>query len=76
MMMVSVDTKQAFHASRPKMLFEGDYAKPGGDAQYDVAPDGKRFLVMKGQIEEKGAKKINGIVNWQEEVRQKMERKK
>jgi hypothetical protein len=31
---------------------------------------------MKGQIEEKGAKKINGIVNWQEEVRQKMERKK
>jgi hypothetical protein len=73
-MVVEVDTKQAFQASRPKMLFEGDFPSPGASAQYDVSPDGKRFLVMKGESR-KPARKINVIVNWQDELRQKMEKK-
>jgi serine/threonine-protein kinase len=74
-MVVTVDTKQKFHASKAKMLFEGDFSRPGSAANYDVSPGGKRFLVMKGQIMTP-AKKINVIVNWQEELRQKMEKKK
>src|SRR6185436_2626009 len=40
MMAVAVEPGPAFRAGTPKMLFEGRY-----DFGYDVAPDGKRFLV-------------------------------
>ena len=74
-MAVAVDAKRGFHASKPKMLFEGDFPRPGSAANYDVSPDGMRFLMLKGQMT-KPAKKINVIVNWQEELKQKMEKKK
>lgn len=74
-MVVAIDAKQEIHASKPKMIFEGDFASPGSTPQYDVSPDGKRFLMLKGQVS-KPVKKINVIVNWQEELKQKMEKKK
>ncbi len=41
-MSVDVETKSTFHASRPRVLFEGQFLE-----SYDVASNGKRFLMIK-----------------------------
>jgi Tol biopolymer transport system component/predicted Ser/Thr protein kinase len=70
MMAVKVELMPAFRAGDPTMLFEGDFDKPGGVIQYDVSPDGLRFLMIKGP-ERKQATKINLILNWKEELKTK-----
>jgi hypothetical protein len=42
MMAVDVHLAPTFRAGRAKLLFEGNYSNG-----YDVAPDGKRFLMIK-----------------------------
>jgi hypothetical protein len=46
-MSASIETEPRLSASPPRVLFEGPYLNIGGYA-YDVAPDGKRFLVLRG----------------------------
>jgi eukaryotic-like serine/threonine-protein kinase len=45
MMAVDVKTSPMFSAGKPKVLFEGRY-QDGGHANYDVTPDGQRFLMV------------------------------
>ncbi len=71
MMAVAVETKPTFAAAKPKLLFEGHY-EPGVFAyepNYDVAPDGQRFLMIKGSEQESAATQINVVENWSEELR-------
>jgi serine/threonine protein kinase/Tol biopolymer transport system component len=68
MMAVKVELTPTFRAGDPTMLFEGDFDKPGTVAQYDVTPDGQRFLMIKGP-ERKLVKKINLVLNWKEELK-------
>ena len=70
MMAVKVELTPIFRAGEPTMLFEGDFDKPGTVTQYDVSPDGQRFLMIKGP-ERKPATKINLVLNWKEELRNK-----
>ncbi len=70
MMVVKVVTTPSFSAGEPTMLFEGDYDTPGGVTQYDVSPDGQRFLMIRGS-ERKPAQKINLVLNWKEELKDK-----
>lgn len=46
MIAVPVDLEPNFEAGRPTTLFEGRYASRVG-TNYDVAPDGQRFLMIK-----------------------------
>jgi serine/threonine-protein kinase len=46
MMSVAVETAPVFHHGPPRLLFEGPYLESPG-VQYDVARDGKRFLMIK-----------------------------
>ncbi|MEE8146412.1 MAG: hypothetical protein V3T24_02315, partial [Longimicrobiales bacterium] len=55
-------------AGIPRMLFEGTYVE-GGGVQYDVAPDGQRFLMIKTGGETNEAPQITVVLNWFEELR-------
>ena len=50
-----------FRAQRPSLLLEGNYA------DYDVAPDGNKFIVIKRREPE--SKHINLVLNWFEELK-------
>ena len=47
-LVVPIDTEEGFAAGTPEVLFEGPYLSefPTG-GQYDLAPDGQRFLMVK-----------------------------
>jgi hypothetical protein len=46
-----------------------------GNVPWDVAPDGKRFLVVKEPEATASEAKMQAVVNWFEELRQKAPRK-
>jgi hypothetical protein len=81
-MVVRVETDSAFKLGNPKVLFQGAYFQEplsgGTVALWDFAPDGKRFLMMKeaGATEEgstqKGPRKINIVLNWFEELKERV----
>jgi hypothetical protein len=50
MYVAAVKTTGSFSASAPRMLFEGDFGRTRrGEAAYDVAPDGKSFVMVERQ---------------------------
>jgi eukaryotic-like serine/threonine-protein kinase len=71
MMAVDITTQPNFSAGKPKVLFEGKYeATLVSDANYDVSPDGQRFLMLKrSQTEETAPTQINVVLNWHEELK-------
>ena len=74
MMAVDIATKPSFAAGKPRMLFEGPYRPTGTTIQnYDVSPDGQRFLMLKsGEQGESAPTQINVVLNWFEELKQKV----
>jgi len=75
-MAVPVETDKQFKYGTPTVLFRRYIARPSapGFALWDISPDGKRFLMLKEAkpttIE--GPRKINVVVNWIEELKQKV----
>ncbi len=67
MMAVDVQTSPMFRAGTPKMLFQGNYAN-----SYDVAPDGKRFLMIKPPAAlQAPTDQVTVVLNWFEELRRR-----
>jgi len=67
MMVVEVETEPAFRAGKPTKLFEQNFADPGSNlAEYDVAPDGKHFVMI--QDVSSGPTQIHVVLNWFEEL--------
>jgi hypothetical protein len=48
LMIVDVATSPALSFGRPRLLFSGNYMTHTVAANYDVSPDGQRFLMVKG----------------------------
>jgi Tol biopolymer transport system component len=70
MMAVEYTEQPEFSAGKPKMLFEGPYVpSPRSLADYDVTPDGQRFLMLKNAEQRPG--EISVVLNWTEELKQK-----
>jgi serine/threonine-protein kinase len=72
MMAVDIGTQPGFALGKPRQLFEGQYLKNGATyarPNYDVSPDGQRFLMLK-PVEQKqsGPTEINVVLNWTEEL--------
>ena len=70
MMAVEITTQPTFRAGTPTLLFEGQYYHESGvdTANYDVTPDGQRFLMIQlGEPE--AATQINVVLNWFEELK-------
>jgi len=73
MMDVDISTEREFLASKPQQLFEGSYVPTEGGyvrANYDVSPDGQRFLMLK-RVDQKSAPltQINVVLNWSDELK-------
>jgi hypothetical protein len=69
-------SQPSFSPGRPKVLFAGQYQpspNPVPNANYDVSPDGQRFLMLKPRAQEQAAPtQINVVLNWFEELKQKV----
>ena len=74
MMAVDVATQATFSAGKPKMLFQGLYQpNPTMNANYDVTPDGQRFLMIKPtSVQEAAPTQINVVFNWFEELKRRV----
>jgi Tol biopolymer transport system component len=66
MMAVDVETGAAFRARTPHMLFE----KASSD--YDVAPDGRRFIMLKPAATTADTSELHVIVNWFDDLRRRV----
>jgi serine/threonine-protein kinase len=74
MMAVDIATQPGFTAGKPRMLFEGKYQPtPVTFPNYDVSPDGERFLMLK-RSESAGMAltQINVVLNWFEELKRRV----
>ena len=59
----------SFSAGTPRMLFDGPYLPtPGSLPNYDVSPDGQRFLINV-DLSEATAAPITVVLNWQAGLR-------
>jgi Tol biopolymer transport system component/predicted Ser/Thr protein kinase len=74
MMAVDIATQPSFAAGKPRMLFAGQYEPtPFTNPNYDVSPDGQRFLMLKpNEQAEVAPTQINVVLNWFEELKQKV----
>jgi Tol biopolymer transport system component/predicted Ser/Thr protein kinase len=75
MMALDVATQPSFSPGKPRMLFEGEYFTsdwPLIGTAYDVSPDGQRFLMVKSTEQASAATQINVVLNWFEELKQKV----
>jgi len=72
MMAVDYSSQPTFSAGKPKMLFEGAYVPtPRSFPDYDVSPDGQRFLMLRATEQAQAPAQINVVLNWDEELKQK-----
>ena len=74
MMAVDIATQPSFVAGKPKVLFAGPYLPtPLTTPNYDVSPDGQRFLMLKSSEQGQATPmQINVVLNWFEELKQKV----
>jgi eukaryotic-like serine/threonine-protein kinase len=74
MVAVEIATRPGFAAGKPRVLFEGEYVPtPLTFPNYDVSPDGQRFLMLKPAEAAEGAPtQINVVLNWFEELKRRV----
>jgi Tol biopolymer transport system component len=69
LMAVPIQSGSEFRAGSPSALFEL------GDVLWDAAPDGRRFLVVNKPETSAREGEMQVVVNWFEEIRQKVQKK-
>ena len=73
MMAVDITTQPRFSSGKPRELFAGEYLEQGqAGIQYDVSPDGLRFLTVKASEPATSATQINVVLNWSEELKRRV----
>jgi serine/threonine protein kinase/Tol biopolymer transport system component len=78
MMVVEIATQPSFTAGKPRVLFEGRYEpSPATSPNYDVSPDGQRFLMFKtAEASDAAPTQINVVLNWFEELKRRVPARK
>jgi serine/threonine-protein kinase len=78
MMTVGIETEEPLRLSKPKLLFEERLLQQAegvfGVAQYDVAKDGERFVMIRDDAEDRPPVRIHVVLNWAEELKQQVRR--
>jgi serine/threonine-protein kinase len=74
MIAMEITSRPTFSVGKPTVLFEGQYVPtPATAPNYDVSPDGQRFLMLKPIDQAQAAPtQINIVLNWFEELKQKV----
>ena len=69
-MAVSFLAEPALRVGKPRLLFEGPYAAMGllDGRLYDLAPDGRRFLMVKQSDPPPAPTQFNVVLNWFDEL--------
>lgn len=70
LMSVDVETQPAFKAGTPRALFQTTGYLGAGN--YDVAPDGQHFLMIKQDDVLTNPKELSVILNWSEDLKQRV----
>ena len=69
-MTVPVETQPTFQAGTPRVLFRD--ANYMGQRDFDVAPDGEHFLMIKRKEAPVGENQVNMVLHWNEELKGKV----
>ena len=78
MMAVSYSSGSEFRASAPRELWKGEYSAGNGascgmpgvsSSNYDVTPDGQRFLMVKEQSGSIDGTKVVVVLNWADKLK-------
>jgi len=73
MMAVDVSSQPNFSVGKAKILFRGTYLRtPFTYPQYDVSPDGQRFLMIKPTEQSSSLNQIVIVQNWFEELKRRV----
>jgi Tol biopolymer transport system component len=74
MMAVDIAMHPGLTVGKPHVLFSGPYeATPATFSNYDVTPDGQRFLMLKpADTGESAPTQINVVLNWFEELKRRV----
>jgi outer membrane protein assembly factor BamB/Tol biopolymer transport system component len=70
-MAVDIESRSAFAAGAPRMLFDQQYSASNFVANYDVASDG-RFVMLKDTEEQTTQIELRMVLNWGEEVKRRL----
>src|SRR5262245_27140393 len=70
MMVVEINTQPTFNAAGPKVVFAGSFAQSPGRYNYDVSPDGQRFVML--NEDERSPTQIHVLTNWFNELLQRV----
>ena len=65
-MVVPVETGDTFQRGTPQRLFSMGLYYEGVSLNWDISPDGQRFVMVKGQVET--TSEITIVQNWSEEL--------
>jgi serine/threonine-protein kinase len=68
LMVADVQLVPAFSARAPRLLFEGEY-KTSLPANFDVSPDGRRFIMIKPAATADARSRLVVVQNWTEELK-------
>lgn len=71
MMVAEIATQPTFSGSKPSVLFEGRYENLSWEPNYDISPDGQRFLMLKS-LDNASPNQINVVLNWLEELKRRV----
>jgi serine/threonine-protein kinase len=70
---IATTSGSAFTLGNATVLFEGSYLATGGDRNYDVAIDGKRFLMVKQTGTADESPRIVVVEHWFEELKRRVQ---
>ena len=72
MMVVPIEIEPTFRAGKAQPLFDAGRFPPGADffTNYDVSPDGQRFLMIEGEGDS-GPARLQLVLNWAEELKRR-----
>ena len=68
MIAVGVETDPSFLVGSSEVMFEGNYTLVQGGPNYDVSPDGERFLMIKPVEDASATPQIIVVENWLTEI--------
>ena len=74
MMAVSISPDSVFSSGAPRELFDVSqmFFPSTPLANYDISPDGKRFVMVRNTRERTSTQACNVILNWTDELRQRL----
>ena len=70
---MAVTTESSFQPGKPTLLFEGSFELEGIRHNYDVSPDGKRFMmVQREESSESAPDRLHVVLHWFEELERRV----